>query len=264
MERTYWYKQEPGLPLFPDLLWSRPENRHQAGKLLIIGGNLYGFSAPASAYQTSLDAGIGTTKVLLPNALQKTLGQHLETAEFAVSTPSGSFGQAALGEFLDLSNWADAVLMAGDMGRNSETAIVFEQFAQKYKGQLTLTKDAVDYTYNIASIILNRPETLLVLSQAQLQKLARAIKTPQAVTFSMDLLQLVDFLHEFTRQFPVAVMAKHLENLFVATKGKVSTTKLSEEKSVWRVDTAASASVWWLQNPSRSFEALTTSVGIVL
>ena len=90
MITPYWHKQFDS-PLFSDLLWSRPENKQFAGKLLIIGGNLHGFAAPASAYEQSQRAGIGVARVILPDALQKTIGRIFEAGEFAPSTPSGSF-----------------------------------------------------------------------------------------------------------------------------------------------------------------------------
>src|SRR5665213_2726910 len=153
MDHNYWHKQAADKPLFPDLLWSRPEHTAQAGKLGIVGGNAHGFSAAAEAYMQADKAGIGTARVLLPDSLQKTVGRIFEAGEYAPSTPSGSFSQSALAEFLDLSGWAEAVLMAGDFGHNSETAIVLEQFISKYSGQLTLVGDAVDY-------FMSKPQTL--------------------------------------------------------------------------------------------------------
>lgn len=255
----YWHKQTTAKPLFSNLLWSRPENRQLAGKLLIFGGNVHGFAAPATAYQTAMAAGVGVARVLLPDALQKTVGRVFEAGEFAPSTPSGSFSQKALAELLDLSQWADGVLACGDLGRNSETAIVLEAFAKKYSGQLTLTKDAADYSISTPQTALARPDTLLVLSLAQLQKLAIHAGSPKAVTFGMSLLHLVDFLHEFSQHHPLHIIVKHLDNLFVAVNGQVSTTTLSVDMDIWRVAAATHASVWWLQNPSKSFEALTTA-----
>jgi hypothetical protein len=256
----YWHKQASDKPLFPDLLWSRPENRQHAGKLLIAGGNVHGFAAPAEAYRESLKAGVGTARVLLPDALQKTVGRAFEAGEYAPSTPSGSFSQKALSEFLSLSNWADGVLLAGDLGRNSETAILLEKFAEKYSGQLTVTKDAADYFTSAPQKILERPDTAFVISLAQLQKLAASAKFPQAFTFGMDLLHLVETLHEFTEKYQANIIVKHLENILVAANGQVSSTKLAEDKEIWRVPTASHASVWWLQNPAKPFEALTTAV----
>ncbi len=260
MDRTYWHKQTVDGPLYPDLLWSRPENRATAGKLLIIGGSAHGFAAPAEAYEQAVKAGIGTAKVLLPDVLEKTVGKVFEAGEFAGSTATGSFGKQALAEWLAFASWADSVLVAGDLGRNSETAIVLEQFAAKYSGQLNLTKDAVDYFTKNSDQILKRPATTLVLSLAQLQQLARSAHFEQAITFGMDLLRLVDFLHELTDRYATNLVVKHLENIFVAGGGQVNTTKLAQDKETWRVTAAAHCAVWWLQNPTKTFEALTTAV----
>lgn len=254
----YWVKQEPDKPLFPDLLWSRPENRNQAGKLLIVGGNAHGFAAAAEAYAEATKAGIGTTRVLLPDSLQKTVG--LAAGEYAPSTPSGSFSQKALAELLTMSRWADGVLLAGDLGRNSETAILLEQFIKKYEGQLTITQDALDYFTKSHQNLLDRENTLVVASFAQLQKLAIAAKFPTALTFDMDFLRLVEALHEFSQVHSANVIVKRQENIFVAVGGQVSSTKLKDNLEIWRVRTAAHAAVWWLQNPAKTFEALSTSL----
>ena len=41
---------------------------------------------------------------------------------------------AALAPLLDLAQWADGVLLAGDIGRNSETTVLLETFMSKYHG----------------------------------------------------------------------------------------------------------------------------------
>jgi NAD(P)H-hydrate repair Nnr-like enzyme with NAD(P)H-hydrate dehydratase domain len=258
--RDYWYKQVAEQPLYPDLLWSRPENKRQAGKLLIVGGNAHGFAAAGEAFSDATKAGIGTARVLLPDSLQKTVGRVFEAGEYAPSTPSGSFSKRALAELLAMSQWADAVLLAGDFGRNSETAILLEQFISKYSGQLILTKDAADYFTKTPTALLSRQHTLLVLSFAQLQKIATNSRFSMAFTFDMDFLRLIDALREFTRQHQAAIIIKHLQTIFVAVNGQVSTTKLGEDLEIWRVKTAAQATVWWLQNPAKPFEALTSSL----
>lgn len=259
-EEVYWQRQTAGNPLFSDLMWSRPENRTQAGKLLIIGGNGFGFAAPAEAYGEANKAGIGVAHVLLPDALRRTVGKVLEAGDFAASTPSGSFSQKALTELLTHSAWADGVLAAGDMGRNSETAVLLEKFIESYQGQLTITKDAADYFTAAPQNLLKRPETTLVISFAQLQKLAIIGKFSRVFTFDIGIIKLVELLHEFTVQFPVNVIVKHLDTIFVAVGGKVSSTKLAEDQEIWRVKTAAQICVWWLQNPNKPFEALTCGV----
>ena len=260
MPNDYWHRQTADKPLFPDLLWSRPEHRAQAGKLGIVGGQAQSFAAAATAYAEAGSAGIGTARVLLPDSLEKTVGHIFEAGEYAPSTPSGSLSQRALSEVLDLAAWGDGLLIAGDLGHNSETAILLEKLAHDYTGQLTVTKDAADYFTEAPAPLLQRENTLLVISFAQLQKLAVQAHFPQAFTFSMDLLRLIDTLHDFTGQHRPYIVTKHLENLLVAVNGQVSSTKLNQELLTWRVATAAHAATWWLQNPSKPFEALTTAL----
>ncbi len=256
---TYWHKQTAEQPLFSDLLWSRPENKTQAGKLLIIGGNAHGFAAPAEAFAAAEKTGVGTVRVVLPDSLQKTVGKAFAAGEYAPSTPSGSFSQQALAELLELSQWADAVLLAGDFGHNSETAILLEKFTQNYKGRLVLSQDAIDYFTSVSKPLLNRQDTLLVTEFAQLQKLAKNTGFPQAFTSTMDLLRLIDNLHDFTEKYDANIIVSHLENTIASVNGYVSTTKL-KNNSLSLTATAAHAAVWWLQNPAKAFEALSTSL----
>lgn len=279
MAEDYWQRQTKDNPLFSDLLWSRPENKQARGKLLIIGGNAHGFAVPAQAYNEALKAGIGAVRVLLPDVLRKTVGGSLNVAEFASSTPSGSFSQKALAEMLDLDKWADGVLIAGELGRNAETAAVLENYLNKSRSLITITRDALNIFNSSPETILRRPKTTLVLSVAQLQRLAGEAKFTPALTFDMDLLRLVDWLRSFSGKFEGNIVLKHLDNIFVAVGGQVSSTPvvssvgattgqakfetdkdLPAGRQVWRVKTAAHTAVWWLQNPGKPFEALSTSI----
>ncbi len=255
-----WHKQEIDTPLFPDLLWSRPETKRGAGKLLIIGGNSHGFAAAAEAYAAAEQAGAGTVRVLLPDAIQKLVGGVFQQADFAPSTPSGSFARSSLAELLAAATWADGVMLAGDLGRNSETAVVLEQFVREFTGQLTITKDAVDYFKEAPKLLLERPDTTLVISLAQLQKLAVKANFPRPIKYEMALMQLVETLSELTATYAANIVVKHHLQMFVASGGQVSTTKLAEDLDIWRVKTAAHAAVWTMQNPGKIFEALTTSL----
>lgn len=260
MERTFWRKQNSNSPLFPELEWSKPENKSMAGKLAVIGGSTQQFSAPAEAYAVATRTGVGLTRVLLPLAVKKLTGHLFESLEFGASNPSGSFAHASLSAWLDVAHWANATLLSGDLGRNSETSIVFEKFLDSYQGQLIITKDAVDYALAIPPVLLNRPETTLVLSMAQLQKLGIVGGSVTPFTLSMDLLRLVDALHNFTEIYGLNIITKFHNTICVASAGQVSTTALDEDLEIWRVSTAAKAAVWWLQNPTKPFEALTTAI----
>jgi len=258
MEDTYWLKQTDG-PLFEDVLWSRPENKQRAGKLLIVGGNLHGFSAPGTAYSAVVKAGIGTARVILPDKIQKTVGKLIPEAEFAPSTLSGSFSKKALAQILDSAQWADGVLLAGDFGRNSETAILLDSFINKYTGQVTIAQDGLDYFLDKNSPLVNRPSTSSVMNLGKLQKLAKNNRPTTPVMHSMMLADLVQLLHDWTTGNPWAIITKQAGNFIAASGGQVSTTPAPQESN-WQVELAAHASVWWLQQPSKTFEALSTAI----
>lgn len=258
MDHTYWHKQLAGKPLFPDLEWSRPETKATAGKLLIVGGNLHGFAAPAEAYQVAQATGVGSMRVVLPASLQKTVGTFLENAFFVPSTRSGSLAKSALAEILEHTTWADGMLLTGELGRNSETAVLLESLLQKTTLPAVITQDAVDYFYAQPQTILDRDQTVIVGSLSQLQQLAVKAKYAEPVRFQMDLLQLVAWLHDFTTTYACSIMVQHLGYVFVAHLGEVSTTPHTEE--IWRLTTAAKASVWLIQHSTKPFEALTTAL----
>lgn len=260
MDTRYWLKQAADKPLYEDILWSRPEHKSGAGKLLIVGGNLTGFAAVGEAYSVAIKSGAGSVRALLPDSLRKTVGAILDNCDFAASTPSGSFAISALDEILLQANWADMVLLAGDFGRNSETAILLEKLLEKYNGPLTVTKDTVDYFNNSPKSLLDREQTAVVLSLAQLQKFAVAAKNETPFLLSMGLMLLVQALHDFTKRHTSTIVTKELESIVVAADGRVSSTKLVEDKEIWRVATATSASVFWMQNPVKPFEAITSSL----
>ncbi len=254
-----WLRQSIDKPLFADLLWSRPENKRQAGKLLIIGGNLHGFSAVAAAYAAATAAGIGTTRVLLPDSLKKTLGASFTEAEFAPSTPSGSFARRALDLFMENAKWADSVLLAGDFGRNSETAILLESFAKKYEGQINFAGDSVDYFLQPNSLLLSRYNLIITSTLDRLQKLAKGNRPGTPILHSMNLHGLVTVLADWTNSAPTAFVTKHVDNYIIASGGQVSTTP-SKKENDWQTELAAYASVWWRQNPQKPFGSLTTAV----
>jgi hypothetical protein len=252
MNPSYWHRQTTE-PLYPELQWSRPENKQHAGKLLIVGGNEHGFAAPAAAYNQALQAGAGSVRVVLPDKLHKTVAKIFPEAEYAPSTPSGSFAVSALAELLAAAAWADGTLLAGNVGHNSETAILLESLTGKYQSLLTISGDAIEQTMGSC---LTRPNTLFVLNFSQLQKLAQALHSTTPATSGMSLLALVDLLHHLTKSTKWHLITEHAEHIFVASAGQVSTTKLAHQDPT---TLAARASVWWLQNPAKPFEALTTA-----
>lgn len=256
MATTYWLKQTKDKSLFESLLWSRPENKRLAGRLLIVGGNLHGFAAPGMAYSAAAKAGVGSTRIIMPDKLQRTVGKLLPEAEFASSTLSGSFSKMALAQLIEAAEWAEAVLLAGDFGGNSETVVLLENFLSKYGGPVILSGDSLDDFLKSGSPLVTRNNTLSVVELTKLQRLAKNNRPSSAITSNMMITELVDILHDWTAGNAGQLITYHAGNYIVASGGQVSTT-LAPEQSNWRVELAAYASVWWLQQPQKLFEALT-------
>ena len=256
----YWKQQQPTKPLFPDSEWSKPEQKSSRGRLGIIGGNKLGFAGVAESYSTALNTGAGEVRVLLPDCLRKSIPASMTDVIFAACNPSGSLSRDALPDLTALGTWASCLLLAGDAGRNSETAIVYSDLIQNYTGQLVITRDAVDLVKNDSEALVNRPNTVLIVSFAQLQKLFQAVYYPKMLTFSMQLLQLVEAVHKFTVTYPVTIAVLHRDTLVVAHDGEVVTTKWEAPLAIWRGITAARAATYLMWTPGQPLQAIATSL----
>lgn len=260
MDLSYWRKQTLTNPLFPDVEWSKPVRRDQAGKLGIIGGNKLGFVSVAEGYQNSLAIGVGEAKVLLPDCLKKSVPKTLTDVVFAPCNQSGSLSAEATNEMKALAGWADALLLIGDAGRSSETAILYENFIQSYAGPLTLSRDAVDLVKNNPSLLVDRPNTMIVASFAQVQKLFQGVHYPKILTFNMQLMQLVEALHKFTITYPCTIMTLHKDTMIIAHNGRVTTQPWENAMAIWRGSVATKAASYWLWDKTKPFEAATSSI----
>lgn len=275
MDLTYWQRQTEKR-LFPELEWNKPERRDQAGRLLIIGGYQHNLNAPATAYEIVKEQGIGDVKVALPDKTKTLLGKNLPSAVFLPSTSSGELAHEAIEELVNYASWADTILVAGDVGRNSQTTLLISDIVQTTTNQTVITKDALDALQNSPQIVVDREATTLVASFAQLQRIFQNLKLPTALTFTMDLVRLVEVLHDFTKQHPSSIVTLHQDKLVMATDGHISTTSVlhHSKKSVepsqispqgrdddprWRTKYAAIAACYQTWNPGKTFEALTYS-----
>lgn len=248
----YWQRQTPEQPCYPDAEWQRPERRDQAGKLGIIGGNALGFAAVAHSYQATHHAGAGQVRVILPDALQKSVPPQMTDVLFAPTTPSGGMSSEAIAALRALDSWADGILLIGDAGKNSQTASLYESFLHDTQRPVVLTRDAVDLVQHNAAALLEKPQLLYVVSLAQLQKMFRAVYYPKLVTFHMQLAQLVETLHKFTITYPTTIVTFHAEQLIMAQGGQVITQAWATPLTIWRGTVAsyiASHLLWLAHTP---------------
>jgi len=255
----FWQKQEPETPLYPDILWEKPERRDQAGKLLIVGGSTGGIHDVAEAYQTAKDAGVGEARVLVPESL-RALTKHIEKIDFLPATPTGNFSLKGRDTLLFSASQMNGVLLPGGLGRNSETAMLLGEFIRSYRGPLTITKDAIDLLYGEAKVLLGREDTLLVVSLSQLQRLAREVRSPLAFRSDMDFLNFLERLHQFSHQHNAMITTKHHNDILSVAHGQIVSTKREDLNELWCVDTASKAITFWLHHPKLAAEAIASSL----
>ncbi len=257
MDNTYWQQQNSQQPLFSNVLWSRPEQRSLAGKLSIIGGNAHGFSAVSEAFGSANQAGIGSVRLVLPASLEKTVGHILPESEFAPDNKGGGFAIKALDLWLAIANWGDATILAGDLGKSSETEILLERFFANNSVPLTLVGDSIDLALISPLQLVEYKQLIVAPSFSQLQHLLTAIRYPSALTSTITLYQLVDLLHSLTQNYSFAVAYCHDDQTLIAYQGKVSTTQTTTSNLL---KSAVYATVWRLQQPSKAFEAMTSGI----
>ncbi len=246
MNLEYWKRQTPEKPLYPEIEWNKPERKDQAGNLLVIGGNKLGFSAVAESYNAARETGAGAIRVLLPDCLKSTVPKTLQDVIFAACNTSGGLNKDAEPELLASAQWSNGILMIGDAGRNAETAILYETFLERHQGPLTISRDAIDLIKNNPRLLVEREQTLIVASFAQVQKLFQGVYYPKMLTFNMQLLQLVEALHKFTITYPSTIMTLHNETIIIAHSGEVVTQEWTNPMAIWRGNVATTAATYRL------------------
>lgn len=260
MNQDYWLQQTTEKPLFPEIEWNKPEQKSRAGKLGIIGGNKQGFAITASCADIAGKVGVGENKVLLPASLKNKMPTRPDGVSFAPDNQSGGLGDQSLPDVMALAEWSSGILLTGEAGKNSQTAILYEKFLEEYSGMITITRDAVDLLKNNFASLADRDKTLAVVSFSQLQAMFKGLHYPKILTFSMQLAQLVDNLHKFTITYPIGIVTLHADRIVVAKDGQVATMEWDNPMAVWRGEVATKAAAYWLWNENKQLEAVCSSL----
>ena len=246
-----WLHQKES-PLFPEVVWSKPETKRSAGKLAIIGGSAGAMSNVASVYSAAENAGAGTIHLLVPDSLAK-VTKDVPYIQYAASNPSGGFAKSALSELLTLSSAMNGVLIAGDLGKNSETSQMLESYIEKYEGILAVSSLSLESFSIKINRFLDRPETILSLNLNQLRELVieQVMDTP--VTSDIGLSQLAQILHNITSKNQCLLVVETADRVWVSYQGKVVDCIPNCFNSV-------KATVWAIQQPEKLLEAAVSSM----
>src|SRR5690606_26082864 len=125
---------------------------------------------------------------------------------------------------------------------------------------LTITRDAVDLIKHASVSVVERPDTLLVVSFAQLQKLFQLVYFPKVLTFSMQLTSLVEAAHKFTISYPISIAVLHQGGLIVANDVNVGTSAGNTPVLGGGLGADARAVGYRMGTPSKTLEAVTASL----
>lgn len=261
MNHDFWRQQTSESLIYPDFTWRIPEKPQDRGNFLIIGGNARAFSAVSIAYQTAKDLQLANIRILLPDALSRSIRKNTPDALFLPTNNNGGFSKKGLPEALAAVNWADSVIFIGDSSQNSETALFLEQVLLQSDKKVLIARDAIDLLKNLGEALMNRPNTTLSVSFAQLQKLFQSVYYPKVLTFSQNLTQVVENLHKFTLTYPVAIELFHQDHLFLAAGGQVITQKYVKATDIWTGKLPTRSAVYQLWSDDL-VEALAASIVI--
>ena len=249
--------------MFSGVDMERPEQRQQAGRLLVVGGSQGSFFAVANGASKALEVGVGEVKTLLPDSLKAKIPASPDVM-LVPSEASGGFGKGAARLAIAAAENADYVLVIGDVGKNSETAAFAERLVVECKKPVLMTRDAIDLLAPSAGEWLERDGLVLCATLPQLQKIFKAVYYPKMITLSMPTNQLVETLHKFSTTYPMVVVTYHNGQVVVASGGQVVTTDIADTSftpiSLWQGELAVKMAALAIWNPDRGFESYVTAI----
>ena len=213
---------------FPEIDWQRPEQKSLAGKIAVIGGNENSFAPIIKFASIAKGAGIDQVKAILPTALSAKINPAVkaEGLVFVGDKKAQGFEASAIASVKQELVGLDYAVWAGEMGRSQGAKEFLRDMISDSGREALLTRDAVDLALEGAEKWLEQDDMLLILSLAQLKKLAQAIYYPKMLNLTMPLNQIVEFLHKFTLSYPVKIILLAAGQLNVAQNGDVRSVNL--------------------------------------
>ncbi len=239
-------------PLFPDILWSRPENKNGAGKMLLVGGSLDNFANIAQNYSLAEQAGVGTCFLLVPQSLYK-VTKNIPFINYAPANRSGSFASNALADILELARGVDAVFLGGDIGKNSETSLMLEKFLMKYTSFVAISQDSLLSINKSWRNLLARNNTIVEINLHNLQTIAIELQFEKAILSDSPNSLIAKTLHKITSDYESILALQTDTNIWFAKSGQV----IACSKNNYNY---AKAIVWLIQQPNKVLESLASSV----
>ncbi len=251
MMQQNWQTQK-NEPLFPDILWSRPENRNGAGKLLIVGGSADNLANVAQSYTMAEQAGVGACFLLVPESLQK-VTKNIPFIHYGPANRSGSFAERSLSEMLDLAKNVDGIMLAGNMGKNSETSLTLDKFLSKYRGLLGINSSSLESLSLGWQSLLARDNTILEIDIKTLQQIGISLSFDKPITSDSPNWLIAESLSKISMNFPTTLALYTNSTIWLAQGSQV--IACDQQKYNF-----CKGMVWAIQQPKKQLQAIATSI----
>lgn len=221
----YW-EQQKDKPLFPDLLWSRPENKALLPKVSIVGGSKHGFVKAAAVYQNVLETGSSSLKLLLPDALKDSLPANSDFI-FIESTKTGSFSSSLFDNLRAIQASSDIVIVSEDSGKESELTQALHKIISEDNCDLMMVGESALANDSYFDDIINRQKnTVFVIEPRQLQKITSRLPVQVSFRSSDGLVDLVKGLHQITSVLGAVIFVVSTnKEVIISVNGDVFSTK---------------------------------------
>lgn len=198
-------------PAFPNILWSLPETKVQAGNLLVIGGHSNGMHGLSKAVQAANSVAPIHLKIITPDKLRNLLSGN--EFVFAKSTNLGSLDNSSWQEINPMLNWADCVLFPGNLSNNSSTQLLVDRIISSIRCPKILVGDASNRLVSSGAVYILRLEGV--------QNLSKLLASPVTVTTQMNIDDLTNSLKILSQRLDSIIVMVDTQNTLVSDKDNV-------------------------------------------
>jgi len=227
---------------FEDVAWSRPENARQASKIVILGGSKDHFAEPSQIYHLLAPVKGMKITLILPQYLSKIIGKNDANIVYASSDPIlGYFNKESLNEVLGICKSSDLLLIAGDMGKSSETQRLLETLLDNMHIPLVADSGALQcFADNYYKNLMRKDNLSIFLDALHFQNLLKSMRYQQAFTNNLTFDQKIDLLKIFTQEYSATLVVSDENVIWLSKAGqtyysrsRVSSQELMVKSTPW-------------------------------
>ena len=230
MEHTNYWTEQLAEPLFPDIIWNKPQSKIHGPHLTLIGGYRDHFANISQAYSRLLAIStIINLELSLADSL-KPLIRHLNLACPIYYLPTNKTGNLSLKAFetiLEIISAISVIYLAGDLSNNSETILLIEQLIDNLTNIIFINSELLQSLLASDCNYLNKNNIVLFFNPSQLQKWLINSHFPMAFKSTMNLLSWAELLHQISLAYHFYLICTYQNQIFLAHRGQIYSQQLN-------------------------------------